>query len=106
MLVCLAAAIAMIQANVLLDQAGKRPDSFVVLDLMRLPLGPWARKDIQPVADQGKFQEWHQPRPLRFSISDAIAPASSWARQSRAVSHSDWPRATAANPAPRPEPPE
>jgi putative Mg2+ transporter-C (MgtC) family protein len=39
MLVCLAAAVAMIQANVLLDQAGKPPDSFVVMDLMRLPLG-------------------------------------------------------------------
>jgi putative Mg2+ transporter-C (MgtC) family protein len=38
-LVCLAAAVAMIQANLLLAAAGKSPDSFVVLDLMRLPLG-------------------------------------------------------------------
>lgn len=39
LLVCLAAAIAMIQVNVLLVQHGKPPDSFVSLDLMRLPLG-------------------------------------------------------------------
>ena len=39
MLVCLAACVAMIQANLLLAQAGKPSDSFVVLDLMRLPLG-------------------------------------------------------------------
>jgi putative Mg2+ transporter-C (MgtC) family protein len=38
-LVSLAAAVAMIQANILLPQTGKAPDSFVVLDLMRLPLG-------------------------------------------------------------------
>ncbi len=39
MLVALAACISMIQANLLLAAAGKAPDSFVVLDLMRLPLG-------------------------------------------------------------------
>ena len=39
MLVSLAACVAMIQANLLLAVAGKTPDSFVVLDLMRLPLG-------------------------------------------------------------------
>lgn len=39
MLVCLAASVSMIQANLLLATAGKRPDSFVMLDLMRLPLG-------------------------------------------------------------------
>ncbi|MFL9876580.1 MgtC/SapB family protein [Paraburkholderia megapolitana] len=39
MLVCLAACIAMLQVNVLLPQAGKPENSFVVLDLMRLPLG-------------------------------------------------------------------
>ncbi len=39
MLVCLAAAVAMIQANILLPTTGKESDSFVVLDLMRLPLG-------------------------------------------------------------------
>lgn len=39
LLVCLAACIAMIQVNVLLTQHGKPYDSFVVLDLMRLPLG-------------------------------------------------------------------
>jgi putative Mg2+ transporter-C (MgtC) family protein len=38
-LVCLAAAIAMIQVNLLLPIAGKAPNSFVVMDLMRLPLG-------------------------------------------------------------------
>jgi putative Mg2+ transporter-C (MgtC) family protein len=38
-LVSLAATVAMIQANVLLSQAGKAHDSFVVLDLMRFPLG-------------------------------------------------------------------
>jgi len=38
-LVCLAACLAMVQANLLLGTAGKRPDSFIVLDLMRLPLG-------------------------------------------------------------------
>ena len=38
-LVSLAAAVAMIQANLLLPQTGKSADSFVVLDLMRLPLG-------------------------------------------------------------------
>jgi putative Mg2+ transporter-C (MgtC) family protein len=39
MLVCLAAAVAMIQTNLLLGTAGKPADSFVMLDLMRLPLG-------------------------------------------------------------------
>jgi putative Mg2+ transporter-C (MgtC) family protein len=39
LLVCLAASVAMIQANLLLATAGKVPDSFGVLDLMRLPLG-------------------------------------------------------------------
>jgi putative Mg2+ transporter-C (MgtC) family protein len=38
-LVCLAASVAMIQANILLPLAGKTPDSFSVMDLMRLPLG-------------------------------------------------------------------
>jgi putative Mg2+ transporter-C (MgtC) family protein len=39
LLVCLAASVAMIQANLLMATAGKAPNSFVVLDLMRLPLG-------------------------------------------------------------------
>jgi putative Mg2+ transporter-C (MgtC) family protein len=39
MLVCLAAALAMILVNLLLPIRGKAPDSYVVLDLMRLPLG-------------------------------------------------------------------
>lgn len=39
MLVTLAAAISMIQVNLLLPVAGKPGDSFVVMDLMRLPLG-------------------------------------------------------------------
>jgi putative Mg2+ transporter-C (MgtC) family protein len=38
-LVALAAAVAMIQANILLPVAGKTSASFAVLDLMRLPLG-------------------------------------------------------------------
>jgi putative Mg2+ transporter-C (MgtC) family protein len=39
LLVCLAASISMIQANLLMNSVGKTHDSFVVLDLMRLPLG-------------------------------------------------------------------
>jgi putative Mg2+ transporter-C (MgtC) family protein len=39
LLVCLAASIAMIQANLLLGTAGRPPDSYVVFDLMRFPLG-------------------------------------------------------------------
>lgn len=39
LLVGLAAAVAMIQANLLLPISGKTPASFAVLDLMRLPLG-------------------------------------------------------------------
>ncbi|HWU50369.1 MAG TPA: MgtC/SapB family protein [Asticcacaulis sp.] len=38
-LICLAAGMAMMQANLLLDVTGKTPSSFPVLDLMRLPLG-------------------------------------------------------------------
>lgn len=38
-LVCLAASVAMIQANILLPLSGKTPESFSVMDLMRLPLG-------------------------------------------------------------------
>jgi putative Mg2+ transporter-C (MgtC) family protein len=38
-LVALAACIAMLQANLLMPTNGKQGDSFVVLDLMRLPLG-------------------------------------------------------------------
>ena len=38
-LVCLAAAIAMMQANVLLPMAGKAHDSFTIIDLGRWPLG-------------------------------------------------------------------
>jgi putative Mg2+ transporter-C (MgtC) family protein len=39
LLVCLAASVAMMQVNVLLPLAGRTPDSFVMNDLMRLPLG-------------------------------------------------------------------
>jgi putative Mg2+ transporter-C (MgtC) family protein len=39
LLVCLAAAVSMIQANLLLATTGKTGDSFVTLDVMRLPLG-------------------------------------------------------------------
>jgi putative Mg2+ transporter-C (MgtC) family protein len=39
MLVTLAAAISMVQVNLLLPIAGKGQDSFAVMDLMRLPLG-------------------------------------------------------------------
>lgn len=39
LLVCLAATLAMLQVNALLAQSGKNPQSFAVLDLMRLPLG-------------------------------------------------------------------
>jgi len=39
MLVCLAAAVAMLQMNILLPLAGRSPTSFVMNDLMRLPLG-------------------------------------------------------------------
>jgi putative Mg2+ transporter-C (MgtC) family protein len=39
LLVCLAASISMIQVNLLLSAAGRHPDSFIMLDLMRLPLG-------------------------------------------------------------------
>ncbi len=38
-LVCLAACVAMLQVNSLLPLAGRTPDSFVMNDLMRLPLG-------------------------------------------------------------------
>jgi putative Mg2+ transporter-C (MgtC) family protein len=38
-LVCFAASVSMIQANLLLGTAGKSSDSFITLDLMRLPLG-------------------------------------------------------------------
>jgi len=38
-LVCLAASVAMIQVNLLLPTAGRLPTSFVMNDLMRLPLG-------------------------------------------------------------------
>jgi putative Mg2+ transporter-C (MgtC) family protein len=38
-LVCLAASVAMIQVNLLLPTAGSASDSFVMNDLMRLPLG-------------------------------------------------------------------
>lgn len=39
LLVALAACLAMLQANLLLTVHGKAPDSYVVMDLMRLPLG-------------------------------------------------------------------
>jgi putative Mg2+ transporter-C (MgtC) family protein len=39
LLVCLAAAVAMIQANLLLSTGGKTAESFVKLDMMRLSLG-------------------------------------------------------------------
>jgi putative Mg2+ transporter-C (MgtC) family protein len=38
-LVCLAASVAMLQVNILLPMAGRASDSFVMNDLMRLPLG-------------------------------------------------------------------
>jgi putative Mg2+ transporter-C (MgtC) family protein len=38
-LVCLAAAVAMIQCNILLSLGGKTAESFATMDLMRLPLG-------------------------------------------------------------------
>jgi putative Mg2+ transporter-C (MgtC) family protein len=39
LLVALAACLAMLQANLLINSNGKPPDSFVVMDVMRLPLG-------------------------------------------------------------------
>jgi putative Mg2+ transporter-C (MgtC) family protein len=39
LLVTLAASVAMIQMNLLMESNGKAPDSFAVMDLMRLPLG-------------------------------------------------------------------
>jgi putative Mg2+ transporter-C (MgtC) family protein len=39
LLVCLAASVALIQVNMLLPTAGRASDSFVMNDLMRLPLG-------------------------------------------------------------------
>ena len=39
LLVCLAAAVTMLQVNLLLNTGGRRADSFMMLDLMRLPLG-------------------------------------------------------------------
>ena len=39
LLVCLAASVAMIQVNILLPTAGRASDSFIMNDLMRLPLG-------------------------------------------------------------------
>ena len=39
LLVCMAAAISMIQANLLLTTVGKSQNSFVMIDIMRLPLG-------------------------------------------------------------------
>jgi len=39
MLVCLAAAVAMIQTNLLMGTTGKSQDSFVSIDILRLPLG-------------------------------------------------------------------
>jgi putative Mg2+ transporter-C (MgtC) family protein len=39
LLVCLAACLAMLQANLLMSTTGKAPDSFISLDVMRLPLG-------------------------------------------------------------------
>lgn len=39
LLVCLAATVAMLQVNFLLPLAGRSPSSFIVNDLMRLPLG-------------------------------------------------------------------
>ncbi len=39
LLVCLAAALAMIEANFLLVTGGKQHDSFAVMDIMRFPLG-------------------------------------------------------------------
>ena len=38
-LVALAACLSMVQARWLMNSVGKAPNSFVVLDLMRLPLG-------------------------------------------------------------------
>jgi putative Mg2+ transporter-C (MgtC) family protein len=38
-LVCLAASLSMIQANLLMNTVGRASNSFIVLDLMRLPLG-------------------------------------------------------------------
>ncbi len=39
LLVCLAASIAMIEANLLLGTSGRPPDSFASMDILRLPLG-------------------------------------------------------------------
>jgi len=39
LLVCLAATVSMIQVNLLLNVAGRPPDSFIMMDLMRSPLG-------------------------------------------------------------------
>ena len=47
LLVCLAASVAMIRVNLLLPTAGRAANSFVMNDLMRLPLGTSSQR-IRP----------------------------------------------------------
>ena len=75
-LVCLAASISMIQANVLLPMIGKTDGSFVTLDLMRLPLGiltgmgfivqrdPQERRPGCRYHDRCDIMVYHRSRPL------------------------------------------
>jgi hypothetical protein len=60
LLVSLAACLSMVQANWLTNSIGRTPDSFVVLDLMRLPLGiPSATPSRRGDENGGALCEMH-----------------------------------------------
>ena len=86
LLVCLAASVAMIQTNLLLPMTGKTPESFAVLDLMRLPLGILTGMGFiggGAILRKGEMvQGSPPPRPSGWSPSSAFASAegrSDWA---------------------------
>ena len=71
LLVCLAASVSMIQINRLLPIAGKKPDSFAVLDFMRLPLGI-----LSGMGGPKRLESrWKQDRHVTLSLTvDASGP--------------------------------
>jgi hypothetical protein len=81
----MAASLAMLQVNLLLSLSGRSPDSFVMNDLMRLPLGILSELDsselVQSSGARTLWQERPPPPPsgfLPFLVSVLGAGNSRW----------------------------
>jgi len=77
MLVCLAATLAMIEANLLITTAGKTPSSFIQLDVMRLPLASSPASALSALALSFDMESLSAVSPRRLPSGSSPSSASS-----------------------------